>query len=95
MSTETKQKNGILAIFKSIFSSETDIEKYDDTELTPELKKALESIDTKSAEEYVQGNNSSSKKGGFTKKIDPKIEAAMREKHDQIAKEEPEGREER
>ena len=50
---------------------------------------------SKSVEEYVQGNNSSSKKGGFTKKIDPKIEAAMREKHDQIAKEEPEGREER
>ena len=87
MSTETKQRANIFAVLKNMFSSEPDIEDYDDIELPSELKNTLKGLKTQ--EENVEKainveTRKSSKNGGFTKKIDPKTEQAMRIMHNQV-----------
>lgn len=88
MSTETKQRTNIFAVLKNMFSSEPDIED-NDIELPSELQDVLKGL--KSKEESVERainveTRKSSKNGGFTKKIDPKTEQAMRAMHNQVKK---------
>lgn len=85
MSTETKNRTNIFAVLKNMFSSEPDIEEYDE-KLPEELSSVLKSLEEreKRAEQPIHTENNSSKKGGFTKKIDPKTEEAMRRMHNQV-----------
>lgn len=86
MSTETKQRANIFAVLKNMFSSEPDIDDCEDIELPSELKDALKELESreKIAEQAINMESSSSKKGGFSKKINPNTEKAMRAMHNQI-----------
>ena len=85
MSIATKRTN-IIDVFKSIFSSDLEIEKYEDIKLPEELNNALKSIETKEqrVEQAINMQSNSSKKGGFGKKIDPNTEKAMRAMHKEV-----------
>ena len=93
MSTIAKKKN----IFSILFSSEIDVDEYDysDIKLPSELEVTLESINKKE-ENIKKGFNSGSNKSGIAAKvkINPKTEAAMRKKHEEVLKK-AEDREER
>lgn len=95
MSTITKSRTSFLSVFKSLFSSEVDIEDYEDVKLPPELNDTLKSLEIKEKEAEVAINvgNNSSKKGGFGKKINPNTEKAMRAMHSAVKKEQDRERE--
>lgn len=85
MNTQTK-RIGILDLFRTMFSSEPDIDDYEDVVLPTELQDTLKSLSSKE-DEVKKGFNSGNKstKGGFAKKIDPKTEEAMRAMHNKVA----------
>lgn len=95
MSAITKSRTNIFAALGSLFSSGEDIIEYNEDDLTPDLKKVVNSINTRDVESCVVNN--SSKKGGFGKKINPikdsKIEKAMRAKHKEVQQNSVEDRE--
>ena len=95
MSSITKSRTNIFAALGSLFSSGEDIIEYNEDDLTPDLRKVVNSIDTRDVEACVVNN--SSKKGGFGTKINPikdsNIEKAMRAKHKEVKQNSVEDRE--
>lgn len=77
----TTRKIGIISVFKSLFSSEIDVEDYDDVTLPKELADARKSLESKE-NKVKQGFNSN--KGGIAPKINPKTEEAMRAMHNKV-----------
>ena len=96
MSTITKTRTNIFAAIGSLFSSGIDVEGNEEIKLPTELSDVLKSLSSKetSVEQAINVANSSSKKGGFAKKINPNTEKAMRAMHNEVQKT-VEGREER
>lgn len=85
MSAQSKQRTNILTVLKNIFSSEPDIEEYNEDILPPELRAALEELDGKEKEIERPINVTTQKtKAGFAKKVDPKTEEAMRRMHNAV-----------
>lgn len=76
-----------MSIFRVLFSSEPDIEDYESVILPKELADARKALETR--EEKVEEGFNSETKGGFTKKINPKTEEAMRAMHSKVVNKEP------
>ena len=95
--TKTESKNRFTDIFASIFSSEPDIDGYENTALPTELKSTLKNLE-KSEEEVGQAINivntkKSSGSSGISPKINPDTEKAMRKIHNEQIQKESKGRE--
>ena len=98
MSTKIKSKNKFIDIFKSIFSSEPDIDSYENIALPSELRDTLRRLES---DENEVGNainivdtKKSSGSSQISHKINPDTEKAMRKIHNQqIHKEEDRERE--
>ena len=88
MSTITKPRTSIFAAIGSLFSSGIDIGNEETVKLDQELLDVLSSLASKEAnvEQAINVANSSSKKGGFGKKINPNTEKAMRAMHKEVQK---------
>ena len=88
MSTITKTRTNIFAAIGSLFSSGIDVEGNEEIKLPTELSDVLKSLSSKetSVEQAINVANSSSKKGGFGKKINPNTEKAMRAMHKEVQK---------
>lgn len=107
MSTETKK--GFLKSLGNIFEpikemgraladilvGDSTLEDYSEEILPPELKSALQSISVKEAQvvKGINGSSSGGRKTDFKQIINPKIEAAMRNKISQIPVKEKDGEE--
>lgn len=88
MSTITKPRTSIFAAIGSLFSSGIDVEGNEEIKLPTELSDVLKSLSSKEAsvEQAINVANTSSKKGGFGKKINPNTEKAMRAMHKEVQK---------
>lgn len=78
MEAVAKKRN----IFSILFSSEPDVEDYEDVVLPKELADVRKSLEIK--ENEVKKGFNSTNKGGFAKKINPKTEEAMRAMHSKV-----------
>ena len=89
MDTETKKVPSLIMALKNVFGTGIDINEDNEITLIPELKNALDSINTKIVEQPIHTENKSEKKGGgFATKINPKTEKAMRKIHNQLKEKE-------
>ena len=88
MSTITKPRTNIFTAIGSLFSSGIDVEGNEEIKLPTELSDVLKSLSSKEAsvEQAINVANTSSKKGGFGKKINPNTEKAMRAMHKEVQK---------
>lgn len=97
MGVGTKSKNSILAVLKNMFSSEPDIEDYEDVKLSPELEETLKSLKEQEdkAEQAINVDSKKSSNGGFAQKVDTKeLDSRMqkmREIHDKVRTDEERG----
>ncbi len=87
MSTEIKSKNRFIDIFKSIFSSESDIDSYENIALPSELRDTLRRLESDENEVgkaiNIVDTKKSSGNSGISPKINPDTEKAMRKIHNQ------------
>ncbi len=96
MNTNTKSKNNIFTALKNMFRSGPDIEDVEDIELSADLNDALKNLEKaeKGAEQAIYTETrKSSNNGGFTQKINPRTEEAMRKIYNQEKNRTPEDRE--
>ena len=78
MNATAKSRTSLISLFKSLFSSEIDIEENEDIKLPEELNKVWEGLDNTAknivAEPITSNTSNNSKKGGIRKKyVTPEI----------------------